>query len=190
MTDGPQPDYLGDLPEQLRAHDVATREQRAERIRALWALLADFPPWVTGIQGGGTESSWLLTEAIGCFREGFFGATLLCAHASCERELAGRVAHHEEAPAGWEKWGLGQLLNYAAAEEWFSTPTQALLEQINEKRRHFYHYRAFLSPESLVSRTLTQFDLHHKDEVPEHLRLVLRQDATEALRAAFLVRTE
>ncbi|KUM82608.1 hypothetical protein AQI94_40865 [Streptomyces pseudovenezuelae] len=94
------------------------------------------------------------------------------------------------APRGWERWGLGALLQYAATEGWYTASSQALLEEVNRKRREFYHFRSEWTPDSIVTRTYQQLPWRGKDSAREDMAQVLRADALQALRAAFILRSE
>jgi hypothetical protein len=91
--------------------DLPSYDERRRALREQWAsevadVLNSFPPITFGLVAGGYESGLFLTESVGCYRNGLFLAALICAHATCERELAGRVAHRPaEVPKGWERWG-------------------------------------------------------------------------------------
>ncbi|WP_143626262.1 hypothetical protein [Streptomyces viridosporus] len=175
----------------LAARDERTRAARAERSLEIDSLQQDFPPETIGLVGGGHESAWFFVEAIGCYLHGFDAAALVCAHASCEREIAGRVNHlGANAPRGWERWGLGALLQYAATEGWYTASSQALLEEVNRKRREFYHFRSEWTADSIVMRTYQQLPWRGKDGAREDMAQVLRADALQALRAAFILRAE
>lgn len=159
--------------------------------REVGQLIASFPPVTFGMAAGGFESTQFLMEAVGCYQNGLFLASLTCAHATCERELAGRLAHpREQAPRGWERWGLGRLIEHARQAGWHSEATLLLLTSVNEKRRTVYHFRDFGADGGLFLRTYAKRPWRGKHEISTDMHDQLRLDALEAIRAALAVRAE
>ena len=112
------------------------------------------------------RSLTFLHEAAECYRQGLFAAALSCAHATCEQELAGRVAHRpQSAPAGWQRWGLGKLIEHAEREGWHTPDVIALLKATNENRRSVYHLRDLSAPDSLFHRAYEREPWVDKDEI-------------------------
>jgi hypothetical protein len=182
----------------LARADEETRTDRARRLIEVYNALpeADEHPFgrfaVLGASSAGPESHILMENAVACYRDGHYAAALVCGHALCEQELAGRLHHTmgSSAPRGWERWGLGQLLQHAVSEQWFSPRSNALLADVNRKRRSFYHYRAIWDENTVVTRTIAKGDLHFKEDADDKMRETLREDALQAIRAAFIVRHE
>ena len=168
---------------------MAMGEPDEDRRRQVAAVIME-DPLSAGIVGGGHESSRLFLEAGGCYIHGFFAAALLCAHGSCERELAGRVAAIAAPPAGWQKWGLGALIKEAVSRGWYSAATIELLKATNEKRRDFFHFRGLWDDGTIATRTLAQRPWGHKSEADEFMSSVLAEDAFEAIKAAFAIRRD
>ena len=173
----------------LIERDDRTRFERAERSQELASLVREFPVMTVAVAGGGHESGWFFAEAAGCYVAGLYAAALVCAHASCERELAGWVnSLGASAPRGWERWGLGRLLEYSVEVDRFPKGTAALLDEVNRKRRDFYHFRDERTPDSIVSRTYDQVTWRGKEFADADMTAQLRVDALQAIRAALDVR--
>ena len=176
--------------------DALSAENRRGADRQQWAsevaqVIASFPRITFGLAAGGFESGQFLVEAVACYGSGLFLAALTCAHATCERELAGRVAYRpHEAPPGWERWGLGRLIQHAREQAWHPEETLALLSSVNEKRRVVYHFRDFGPDEGLFMRTYAARPWRGKPGIREDMTDQLRVDALEAIRAALAVRLE
>lgn len=140
--------------------------------------------------GGGHESGMLMAEAAGCYVHGLFAAALICAHASCERELAGHLAATEVVPAGAERWGLGRLLQYAKEHDWYSAQTLEGLARLNARRRDLYHLRSGPGMGELFRRTYDQLPWRGKEHIAEDIERVLRAESFEGLDVALAVRSE
>ena len=143
-----------------------------------------------GIVGGGHQSGMLMSEAFACYVRGLFVATLLCAHATCERELAGRVASLARPPAGADRWGLGRLLGYATEQRWYAAETLKELDRLNERRRDLYHLQGQPGMGELFRRTYDKLSWRGKHHIAEDMYSVLRVEALESLNVALAVRSE
>jgi hypothetical protein len=175
----------------LESREAASRQRRAQWCLEVQEVTDSFPPEAWGLAAGAQESGWFLLEAVECYRQGMFLSALVNAHATCEQELAGRVAHRPEvAPRGWERWGLGRLIEHAEAQGWHSAETIALLKETNENRKSVYHLRAMSAPDSLSTRAYLRDPYYDKYEIKTRMRNELRLNALEAIRAAFAVRAE
>jgi len=184
-------DELEGRIQNLVDRDNRTRFARAQRSLDVEDLMAEFPALTAALVGGGYESAWLFTDAIGCYIAGHFVAALVCAHGTCERELAGRVnALGSRAPERWEHWGLGALIKFASDQDWLTTQSQQLLNDVNRKRRDFYHFRDEDTSDSILTRTYAQVPWRGKEWTDENVEHVLRVDALQAIRAAFAIRVE
>lgn len=194
MTKQVTDDLLSRIVMGLAKRDEQSRLERAERTIEIERIRGDFSPLAVGLVAGGHESGRLFLEAVGCYVEGFYGSALVCAHGSCERELAGRVAHYAlqspPGPKNWERWGLGRLLEHAKKQQWFSPASQVLLEEVNGKRRDFYHLHEKPGADDLFTRTYNQLPWRGKDAMYDDMTTTLRSDALQAIRAAFIVRDE
>lgn len=155
------------------------------------SVIREFPLITLAVAAGGFESGQFLLEALACYEGGLYLASLTCAHATCERELAGRVAHAGAiAPEGWERWGLGRLIQHARTQAWHSASTLELLEAVNEKRKTVYHFRELDAEGGLFWRTYADTGWHGFRDMRADLKEQLRMDALEAIRAALAVRAE
>ena len=171
--------------------DDRSRLQRLERSQEIGRLVATFHPITMAIEGGGMESTGLLGEAMGAYTHGLFGAALICAHATCERELAATVrARAAATPRGWERWGLGKLIQFAITQSWYCTDSIALLEDVNRKRREFYHFGDSFGPDSLFARAYAERPWRGKEFIRADMAAELQADALQAIRAAFVIRSE
>jgi hypothetical protein len=177
--------------ERLERSDATTRERRARWALEIDEVIESFPLITMTFVAGGQESGVFLGEAVGCYLHGHFAASLVCAHATCERELAGRVAHNPTtAPKGWERWGLGRLIQHARERGWHSDATIEFLEAVNERRRSVYHFRDFSADGGLFRRTYAARPWQGKEAINVDMSDQLRMDALEAIRAALAVRAE
>jgi len=75
---------------QLASYEDRRRALRDQWISEVGEVIRSFPPITFGLVAGGFESSEFLAEAVACHQKGLFLAALTCAHATCERKLAGR----------------------------------------------------------------------------------------------------
>jgi hypothetical protein len=154
VIDLPPPPVLDKVIPWLEQRDGRSRQSRAERYIELELVVNDYPAEVWGSSAGSMESLRLLLEAAECYRHSCFGAALICAHATCEQEIGGRIAHRRaSAPSGWERWGLGRLIKHAEEKSWYAPETRRLLTETNENRRGVYHRRDIHAPDSLFTRT-------------------------------------
>ena len=71
---------------------------------------------------------------------------MLCAHASCERELAGILRWHVPAAPNSNRWGLGRLIRVGRERNWFGADLELRLQSVNENRRTLYPARAHRVP--------------------------------------------
>lgn len=123
--------------------DAQTRRQRAHRLVQVQHLHAALLPGVQVATAGGNETLWLVEEAKVAYIAELFLAALVTAHAACERELAGRLALRldDQVPGGWERWGLGKLVEHAQQEGSLQSEVVELLLDVNERRKSLVHYR-------------------------------------------------
>jgi hypothetical protein len=147
-------------------------------------------PWIYGSSAGGFESGLLLLESVRCYRSGADIACMLCAHASCERELAGILRWQVPAMPNSNRWGLGRLIRVGRERNWFGADLEFRLQSVNENRRTLYHLQDFNAPAGLWQRALSAAENPAtKDDVGSAIPGTLRRDALEAIDAAFAVRT-
>ena len=147
-------------------------------------------PILYGHSSGGYEAGFLIAEAARCYRFGADIACILCAHACCERELAGILRWQKSYPQGAERWGLGRLIGAGQERNWFGMDLAVKLEQVNENRRTLYHLQDFGAQRGLWRRAMQTADgPAAKDDVARAIPGTLRRDALEALECAFVLRT-
>lgn len=147
-------------------------------------------PGLYGSSAGGYENGFLIIEATRCYHLGADLACILCAHACCERELAGTLKWQHPPTPNTERWGLGRLIRIGRERHWFDADLASRLDQLNENRRTLYHLQDFEAPTGLWRRAISRADNPvTKHDVAEAIPGTLRQDALEALNCAFAVRT-
>lgn len=66
-------------------------------------------PGLYGASAGGYENGFLIIEATRCYHLGADLACILCAHACCERELAGTLKWQHPPTPNTKRWGLAAL---------------------------------------------------------------------------------
>jgi hypothetical protein len=94
------------------------------------------------IPAKGSFLKLLLLESVRCYRSGADIACMLCAHASCERELAGILSWQVPATPNSNRWGLGRLRCVGRERNWFGADLELRLQSVNENRRTLYPARA------------------------------------------------
>ena len=147
-------------------------------------------PVLYGSSSGGYESGFLILEACRCYRLGLDLACILCAHACCERELAGILEWQLPVTPNAERWGLGRLIRAGRKRGWLDTGLAGKLEKFNENRRTLYHLQDFFAPTGLWRRaTSNAGNPATKDDVARAVPGTLRQEALDGLDCAFAVRT-
>jgi len=160
-----------------------------QRQRALSELLGEFPPITSGLTASGHESGILYTESL-AYLNGTFAAALVCAHASCERELAGWINWlGSDAPKGWDYWGLGKLTMYAVRGGGMPQAIADTLLDVSERRRLLSHYKSDAPPTSQWIRALNQLNFFDASDFQSAFTSVLAEDALLAIRACLLVRS-
>ena len=165
--------------------DSASRSAEIDRI-----VESHGGPILYGTSSGGYENGLLILEACRCYRLGADLACILCAHACCERELAGILKWQLPATQRAERWGLGRLIRVGRERGWFDASLASKLDQLNENRRTLYHLQDFFAPTGLWQRATSNADNPAtKDDVTTAVPGTLRQDAHDGLDCAFAVRT-
>ena len=162
--------------------DGTTRRGRAERwieVRAAQARFARGSGWLVP---GGVEAVWLYEEACRSYMNGMYMAALLCAHASCERVLAGRLDWYEvRLPKDWVRWGLGRLAPAAFEAGLIDERLKDRILQLSELRKVSAHFKPPLAPNSIARRAVELFNLHPDLETEDGFDSLLRRDALSAL---------
>lgn len=156
------------------------------------------------------EGMRLIESAIASFVAGVDAAAIICAHASCERDLLAELDHWQqrsmlpEPPGDFDRWGLGRILDHTGN----SLPIGLLeeLSKLNERRKILYHYKTpspdtgllgavyeyttTVGLESAKSEYIRKYNRapDPKETLEEVTQLVLRAWAVEAIATAFALR--
>jgi hypothetical protein len=173
--------------------DERERPGRIERLREVIHMLGDRAEegfW----HSGRLEAAWILSEAKDAYVYGCFIASLFASHAACERRLAGRVsmAAGPERPRGFDRWGLGKLVEWCLKTGWISRDLAVCLYDLSEKRKKLAHFRISFQPDDQTSRSeldptvLKRVAMEVTDEEwSERLVSLLQTDARSALTLAY-----
>ncbi|MFG2021981.1 hypothetical protein [Actinomadura geliboluensis] len=178
-----------ETPEVLAAililRDVRSRAERTQRWAEIRSIQAPFHREHGWLIPGGAEVSWLYDEAERAFIDGLFLATLLCAHAACERALAGcLLRYEEELDRNWLRWGLGPLTKAAFERGLIDEQMKQDLQQVTELRKVSAHYKFPLEPNSVSRRAYEEFAETSTSSDEDALDAVLRRDALTSFRVA------
>jgi hypothetical protein len=167
---------------QLFLVDGTSRRDRAERWIEVRAVQARFECSAGWLIPGGVEAVWLYEEACRSYMNGMYMAALLCAHAGCERVLAGCLDWYEgHLPKGWAMWGLGRLVPAAVEFGLIDERLEGSLLQLSELRKVSAHFKPPMSPNSIIRRAAELFNLHPELEAEDGFDNLLRSDALAAL---------
>ena len=155
-------------------------------------LAAKFPEGRALIGG---EEAYLLWEAtVDSFAQGVWVATLLCSQATCERTLAGLVPLRElpgygvTTPKGWEKWGLGTLIEHVRKHALVSADLLNEVEVLCEARKPYGHWRLPFDPGTIGREVADALDEESWETDPEETRQrILSQKALHAATTALLL---
>ena len=136
---------------------------------------------------GGEEANLLWGATVDSFARGVWLGTLLCAQATCERTLAGIISLRElpgygmAAPKGWEKWGLGRIIDHIRQEGW--VPAEVLDETavLCEARKPYGHWRLPFDPGTIGREVADALDAKGWEADPTAIReRILSQKALHA----------
>jgi hypothetical protein len=138
---------------------------------------------------GGEEAGLLWEATVDSFVAGVWVATILCAQATCERVVAALVSSRElpgygvQGPRGWERWGLGQLVEHVREQGWVPDDLLNDVQLLCEARKPYGHWRRPLDPATigrLVGDALRQ---EGWEADPHELRArILSQEALRSAR--------
>lgn len=174
----------------LVLRDGNTRAARSDRWVELRHIEAPYDH-VAWMVSGGMEVIWLHHEAGWAYVEGLYLACLLCAHAACERVLAGWLyAIRERLDKDWMRWGLGPLTKAAFAHGMIDAEMRDALVRVTESRKVSAHFKDWNEPNTVQARALARGPV---DDAAYEATMdaVLREDACQALTIATqLVRGE
>ncbi len=115
-----------------------------------------------------------------------------CAHATCERVLAGLASLHElpghadPAPNGWESWGLGKLIGHVRRQGWIEPDVLDDVAALSERRKPFGHWRRPLAA-GTPGRRMADSVTAGNDEPDELTMRLLAGDAHAAVTTALRV---
>ncbi|WP_127553359.1 hypothetical protein [Actinoplanes sp. OR16] len=152
-------DQEEDTPEVIAAlmilEDDSSREWRVQLYFDVEAARRPFESEDGWLIPGGDEAWWLYEEAERTYLHGLFVASLLCAHAACERALAGSLLDFaSQLDPRWQRWGLTPLAEAAARFQIIAPDLEAKLKDLAERRKVTAHYKPPLHPNSVLSRAL------------------------------------
>lgn len=169
--------------------DNNTRRRGADRWREVLSLQTPYrydPAWVVS---GGVEAMWLYNEAWRDYIDGAYFSAIICAHAACERELAGCLfPYREELGKGWLMWGLGRLIPATLERGIIDDQTSKDLSKLNEIRKVSAHFKPdHETPTSVQHRAMGLFATGLDSDYEDVLRDMVRSDALFAIRVATLV---
>jgi hypothetical protein len=134
---------------------------------------------------GGAEAVWLYEEAERAFIDGLYLATLLCAHAACERALAGCLLSYEgELDKNWTRWGLGPLTRAAFERGLIDDQMSRDLHQVTELRKVSAHYKSPMVHNSVSRRAFEEFTDESVSSDEDIFDFVLMWDALMAFNVA------
>jgi hypothetical protein len=165
----------------LFIEDRASRDARAERRHWIWYLQNRLPADGFGMVGG-AEVAWLYFESIECFIAGHDVATILCAHALCERALAGFLEIRNALKDRLWKAGLGPVSEAAHRAGFIDQELLDDLQIVTETRKGIAHFRPPLDPASVHMRLLAAYE-EHTGSIFD-VESMLNTDAQAALTAA------
>jgi hypothetical protein len=153
-----------------------------EREARLNAVLADVRATHNPAEGvlivGGREAQLLWYATVDAYIAGNWVATILCGQATCERVLAGLVSLNElpgagiVGPKGWERWGLGKLIEHIRSLGWVPDDLLDKVTQVCEVRKPFGHWRQPLDPGTpwrRIAEQLSAVPQTNPDELVERL---------------------
>lgn len=80
----------------LHLRDAHTRAARAQRWAEVRVVQSRYEPSWGWLVAGGQEALWLYYDSERAYVDGLFMASLLCAHATCERMIAGCLEPYRE----------------------------------------------------------------------------------------------
>lgn len=168
----------------LFLQDSRSRRERVERWAEVRSIQAPYDREEGWLVTGGDEAIWLYEESCRSYVNGMFLAALLCAHAACERVLAGCLLFYEDQlEKNWIMWGLGRLIVAAFERGLIDQRMKDNLDQVTEVRKVSAHYKHPITTPNSVSRRALRA-LGDDATIEDALDGVLKQDACLAVRTA------
>jgi hypothetical protein len=135
------------------------------------------------VHAGWPEGLWLLEEGEQCYVLGQFVASLLCAHACCERTLAAYLELFGSLGRRLANAGLGPVAAAARERGLITSDLFDRLISVNEIRKVMAHFKSPTAPYAAVMR-LGAMDAGHVVDADAAFQSLLAEDAETALRAA------
>lgn len=133
--------------------DNDSRRRRANRWSEIRYIQMPYDSESGWLVSGGVEVAWLYDEACRGYINGSYFSALLCAHAACERALAGILStYRDELEKGWLTWGLGKLINAAKERKVVDDQTLKDLSRLSEIRKVSAHYKEYMDAPMSVHR--------------------------------------
>ncbi len=116
-----------------------------ELLQEACVSVGDFPNGFALV--GGEEAELLWKSTVDAFTQGLWVATIVCAEATCEGTLAAIVSLCElpgwgvPASIGWERWGLGILIEHVREHGWVPDDVLDDVGVLCEVRKPYGHWR-------------------------------------------------
>jgi hypothetical protein len=166
--------------------DNESRRRRASRWYQLRCIQAPYHRESGWLISGGAEVAWLYDESCRDYIDGAYFSTLLCAHAACERVLAGLLSfHREELESDWLRWGLGRLISAARQRRIVDETILDDLRKLSEIRKVSAHFKPFLdTPTSVLRRANDVLESYPDLDDEEAIDNIVRSDALFAIQIA------
>jgi hypothetical protein len=165
------------------------RRNRASRWHEVLDIQKPFRSDQSWLVSGGEEAIWLYDESWRDYIDGAYFFALICAHAACERELAGCLfPYREELDRSWLMWGLGKLIPAATEKGIIDDRTSEDLIRLNELRKVSAHFKvAHQTPTSVRQRALNIFGSGQDADYDSVFNKMIRSDALFSIRVATFV---
>lgn len=169
--------------------DQDSRRRRASRLCEVLKVQEPHkydPAWYLS---GGAEAIWLYTEAWRDYINRAYFSALICAHAACERELAGCLfPYRDELDRRWLTWGLGKLISTSLERGIIDDDMGQELYKLNDIRKATAHFKVeHETPTSVQRRAMSLFATNNDSDFENTLNDMIRSDALFAIRIATLV---
>lgn len=126
------------LSHHAAGEDLFKASDRQKLARSAW-LNAQINPTCLYFFQDGQFSRELFQEAVSCFIDGYFIATIVLAFAFIERSIAGRLSHCGD--MGTARKSSQDLLKEARNRQWLSANEYASLDELRERRNPVTHFR-------------------------------------------------
>jgi hypothetical protein len=167
-----------------RYHDEFDRRERAGRVQRNVEVVR----WLDEYDGerfSSHEAAFALSEAKDAYIYGLPLASIFASHVACERMIAEffGMFPDDQAPKGWDRWGLGRLTQEAHIRGWLSDGLAQELLALARKRKAIGHFRRPVEPDTLMRRAVERMPLDDFTALP--IVELMFSDAAGSLRTAF-----